>query len=367
MVLAAGVMACGSGPEATESTGAPDSGHLDTSVAQDAATAQSLDTGAPEGVSEGGSDSGASVVWRAFDDASPWNTAIPSGAAVDPASGTMITDLTSIPGQTSLWINIQQYSVPVYWVDSTMTPMQTVSASLGGTGFRVGAANDSASAGTGPAPIPVGAMPAAGTDKHLCVVDRNAHTEWGFWNADDSAGGWTAGEASTMDLSGDGVRPPTADTPWWAGQGPRACGYSLIAGLITADEIKAGQIRHALILAYPHIESRYYTPPASSAQGTTSEALSTRGIPCGGHVQLDPALDITTFGLSSAGLAIATALQQYGAFVGDFSGSINFYADASPTAQAYWSSGALGNTDVSAIPLGRFRVLQLGMIYDNMN
>jgi len=279
----------------------------------------------------------------------------------------MITDFSTIAGQTTFWVNIQQYSVPVYWVDSTKTPMQTVSASLGGTGFRTGAASDSVAAGTGQAPIPSGATPAAGTDKHMSIVDRTAHTEWGFWNADDSTGSWTAGEASTMDLSGSGVRPPTNDNPWWAGQGPRACGYSLIAGLITTDDIKSGEIRHALVLAYPHIESRYYTPPASSAQGTTSEALPTRGIPCGGHVQLDPSLDVTKLGLSPAGLLIARALQTYGAFVGDFSGAVSLYADASSTAQAYWNGGALGNADASKIPLSSFRVLTLGMLYDNNN
>jgi hypothetical protein len=76
---------------------------------------------------------------------------------------------------------------------------------------------------------------------------------------------------------------------------------------------------------------------------------------------------VTTLGLSPAGLAIARALQQYGAFIGDFSGAVSLYADASPTAQAVWSSGALGNSDASKIPLNRFRVLKLGMIYDNMN
>ncbi len=245
--------------------------------------------------------------------------------------------------------------------------MQTVSASVGGTGFHTGAANDSVAAGTGQAPIPSGAMPAAGTDKHLSIVDRNAHMEWAFWNADDSTGSWTAGEASTIDLSGSGVRPPTNSSPWWAGQGPRACGYSLIAGLITNDDIESGAIRHALVLAYPHIESRYYTPPASSAQGTTSEALPTRGIPCGGHVQLDPSLDVTKLGLSPAGLLIAHALQTYGAFVGDFSGAVSLYADASPTAQAFWNGGALANADASKIPLSSFRVLTLGMLYDNNN
>jgi hypothetical protein len=374
-LLAAGLAlgcACGSGRAGTTAAGAPDSGSVDANAPQDDGGAPAVDAGAPEGAaapgSEGGSSTDASsAAWRPFDDTSPWNTLVPGDAATDPDSGAMIADFASIAGQTTIWINIQQYSVPVYWVDSATTPMQTVSASVGGTGFRTGATSDSASAGTGLAPIPSGATPAAGTDKHLCIVDRNAETEWGFWDAVDGTSGWTAGEASTMDLSGDGVRPPTNDTPWWAGQGPRACGYSLIAGLITTDEIMAGQIRHALILAYPHIESRYYTPPASSAQGTTSEALPTRGIPCGGHLQLDPTLDVTTLGLSPAGLAIAVALQQYGAFVGDFSGAVSLYADESPTAQAYWDGGVLGNSAVSAIPLNRFRVLQLGTIYDNNN
>jgi hypothetical protein len=170
-----------------------------------------------------------------------------------------------------------------------------------------------------------------------------------------------------MDLTSDGVRPPTNDSPWWAGQGARACGFPLIAGLITVDEVKTGKIEHPLVLAYPHIRSRYYTPPASSAQGTTSDAIQTRGVECGGQIQLDPTLDLSTLGLSSTGLMIARALQTYGAFVGDYSGAISLYADESATAQAYWSTGLLGNGEVNKIPLTRLRVLKLGTTYDNNN
>jgi hypothetical protein len=170
-----------------------------------------------------------------------------------------------------------------------------------------------------------------------------------------------------MDLTSDGVRPPTNDSPWWAGQGARACGFPLIAGLITVDEVKAGKIEHALILAYPHIRSRYYTPPASTAQGTTTDAIQTRGVECGGQLQLDPTLDLSTLGLSPTGLIIAKALQTYGAFVGDYSGAISLYADESATAQAYWSSGVLGNGEVNKIPLTSLRVLKLGTTYDNNN
>ena len=329
----------------------------------DAGGGQGGSTGAGGATSTGGTP------WRPFNDTSPWNTPIAANPTIDPNSTSMIADFSTVSGQTFFWINIQDYSVPVYFVDSKATPSVTVTASVGGTGFRTGAADDSVAGGTGPAPIPSGAMPAAGSDKHLAIIDRSLAIEWGFWNADHATGNWTAGLAATMDLSGDGVRPPEHNNPWWAGHGPRACGFALAAGLITADEIRAGAIEHALVIAHPHIRSRYYTPPASSAQGTTTDAISTRGILCGGRIQLDPTLDVTTLGLSPAGVVIARALQKYGAYLGDYSGSVSLYADESAAALAYWNSGSgvLSNLAVQAIPLNRFRVLTIGTTYDNMN
>jgi hypothetical protein len=326
------------------------------------------------GEAGGGGTSGAagtsttSGVWRPFSSTSPWNTPIPSNPTIDPASATFIADLSSLTGQgqQALSVNIQGFSIPVYYVDATV-PFVNVMADLGGTGFRTGAPNEGDVPGSGTAPIPAGATPAAGTDRHLCVVDKTAEMSWDLYNANDGSNGWTASLAASMDLTSDGVRPPTNNSPWWAGQGARACGFPLIGGLITVDEVKAGKIEHALILAYPHIRSRYYTPPASTAQGTTTDAIQTRGVECGGQLQLDPSLDLSTLGLSSTGLMIAKALQTYGAFVGDYSGAISLYADESATAQAYWSSGVLGNGEVSKIPLTSLRVLKLGTTYDNNN
>jgi hypothetical protein len=340
--------ACTSDDAAAPETGAGASAGLNGGGG--AGAAQGGGGATPQGGAAGtGGSAGSAGSWRPFSDTSPWNTPIATDAAVDPDSAALIVDWSTVPGQTSFWINITAYSMPVYWVDSTSTPMVTVAAAVGGTGFRDGAINQWDAAGSGQAPIPAGAVPAEGTDRHLAVVDRAARMEWGLWNADSGSGSWTAGQASTMDLAGDGIRPSTLLDPWWAGAGPRACGFALIAGLITVAEIQAGSIDHALVVAYPHIRSRYFRSPASSAQGTTTEALPNRGIPCGGRLQLDPTLDVATLGLSPAGLAIARALQQYGAFVGDFSGAMSLYADA------------------QAIPLDRFRLLELGALSDNGN
>jgi hypothetical protein len=183
----------------------------------------------------------------------------------------------------------------------------------------------------------------------------------------NGSGGWKADLAASIDLSGSGIRPAEqGGGPWWAGAGPRACGFALSAGLITREEVAAGSIEHALVFAYPHIRVRYYTSPASSAQAGPASSES-RGIPCGGRIQLDPAYDYTKLGMSKAGNMIAKALQKYGAYVGDLSGAMSLYAESAPDAQAYWDSGVLTSSDVNKIPLGSFRVLQIGSLYDNGN
>ncbi len=154
---------------------------------------------------------------------------------------------------------------------------------------------------------------------------------------------------------------------WWRSHGSRACGFPLTAGLITVDEIRAGRIEHALVLGYPGIRSRYFTPPASTAQAAFPGISPTEGIPCGGRIQLDPSIDVNTLGLSNTGRIIARALQEYGAFIGDGNGSISLYADASPTARSAWDAGLLRTPELRSLSLRSFRVLQLGQLYNDGN
>jgi hypothetical protein len=297
--------------------------------------------------------------WRPFDRTSPWNTPIAEGAKLAPDSAALVADLARSSKWPFVTINIEPYGIPVYWVDER-TPRQLVTVTVvAGRGFEKRKTE---------VPIPADATAAGGTDKHLCIVDRAKSIEWGFWEAEKSAAGWTCSVCATADLAGSGVRPPATRDPWWMGHGARACGFALVAGLITVDELRAGVIEHALVLAYPHIRSRYYMAPASTAQSTTNEALPGRGIPCGGRVQLDPALDVDRMGLSRSGRAIARALQTYGAYIGDFSGAVSLYAEASPAAQAVYKSGLLDTYEVKdRIDLERLRVLEFGPLFDQKN
>jgi hypothetical protein len=301
----------------------------------------------------------ANGAWRPFSAASPWNTPIEANPKLDPDSAAFVSDFASSSPWPFFTINIQSYSVPVYYVDAN-TPTQTVrSTVVGGQGFDSGQAE---------VPIPAGATPADGTDQHLAIVNKQTSQEWGMWSTSNGPSGWTCAVCATANLADTGVRPPTQNPPWWMGHGARACGFPLTAGLITVDEMRSGSIEHALAIAYPHIRSRYYTSPASTAQTTTDLALPTRGVACGGRIQLDPSLDLDALGLSASGKIVARALQKYGAFVGDFSLAVSLYAESSPAAQAVWNTGLLSTYEIKdQVDLNRFRVLEVGDLFDNAN
>ncbi len=299
--------------------------------------------------------------WRPFNASSPWNTPIAANPALHPNSTQLInTFATSSPWGEHLDINMNSWSVPMYWADGN-TPRPPVYASVGGYGWMGWPA-------TANMPIPNGATPDPQGDAHMLVVDSARTTEWGCWGMSYSSGrspAWQAGVCATSDLTGSGVRPPEPNAnPWYVAHGPRACGFPLIAGLIRTEEVQAGAIEHALAIAYPKLMSRRFMSPASTGS-ETGVSSSEPGLPCGARVQLDPSLDVTKLGLSAAGVMVARALQKYGAYVGDYSGALSLYAENSPTALNYWRNGVLDTYELrDKLDLRRLRVIAYGQTYN---
>jgi major membrane immunogen (membrane-anchored lipoprotein) len=299
------------------------------------------------------------AAWRPFNASSPWNTPIAANPALEADSAALIDAFRrSSPYGEHLDVNIARFSIPLYQA-AAGTPLQTVATGLGGEGWGPGGPGAS-----GPMPIPAGATPDPSTDAHMAVITADRTKEYGCFNMNfnrSRAGAWYADLCAISDLTGSGVRPPaTAANPWWAAHGARACGYPLVAGLIRADEIRAGRIDHALVFAYPALRRNRFMPPAS----TNSDIGADYGIPCGGRIQFDPNVDVTKLGLSPAGVTIMRALQQYGAYVGDYSGALSMYADNSPDASAYWNSGVLGTYELrDKIDMSKFRVIKYDTVY----
>ncbi|HEX7501083.1 MAG TPA: hypothetical protein VF524_12375, partial [Polyangia bacterium] len=195
------------------------------------------------------------AAWRPFSDDSPWNTPIGANPTIDPDSKMLIADWqTSSPYGQHLDVNIKGYSIPLFYADAT-TPTYTVRADVGGFGWSGNNGQNT----TGIMPIPDKAAPDPDSDHHLLVIDKQQMKEWGCWNMVHETAGWHAGLCATSDLKGTGVRPLAQGNPtWYTSAGARACGFPLVAGLIRVDEIQAGRINHALIVAYPHIRSGFY-------------------------------------------------------------------------------------------------------------
>jgi hypothetical protein len=315
----------------------------------------------------GGGTPAHAAPWRAFSDDSPWNQRIPAHTPSDRGSVAMIEDFA---GRGPLHVNIQDWSIPVYFVDADTTPRRDVGDSrpgVYGAGFEFPRR----------IPIPddaVASPPVADdSDNHLCIVDRTKHLEWGMWAArKDRTGRWFTGLGAVTDLASAGVAPPWFASPRQLdSHRARASGFPLIAGLILLDEIEAGRIEHALVFAYDRCRTGVFVPPASTAQVAVPGTTNSRGIPMGGRLQLDPAWDVEHSGLSRAGKIIARALQEYGAFCGDYAGANVLYAENSPAAVAAWQ-GLLHKDELAAIfdPAfirDRFRVVDLGNILPGQN
>jgi hypothetical protein len=309
----------------------------------------------------------AGEVWRPFSEDSPWNQPITAGTPTDPASVALIDDLAS---RGVFFVNIRDWSIPVYFVDAEKTPRHDVGdlrPGIYGAGFEF------------PRQIPIPddavASPPVGdhSDNHLSVIDRERGQEWGMWaTRRDATGRWMTGLGAVTDLRGTGVAPPWFDSPRELdSHRARAGGFPLIAGLIMLEEIEAGAIEHTLVFAYDHCRSGHFIPPASTAQVTQLEAIDSRGIPMGGRIQLDPTWDVESSGLSRAGKIIARALQKYGAFCGDYAGANVLYAENSPEAVEQWR-GILDPRDLETVFTpefirAHFRVVDMGNLLPGQN
>lgn len=310
---------------------------------------------------------GDTVAWRPFSADSPWNQPIPTGAAPDRESRSLIDDLAS----RGAWqVNIKDWSIPVYFVDADATRRHNVGdlrPGVYGAGFEFPRR----------IPIPAGAVasPPVGedSDNHLSVIDRKKGLEWGLWAArQDATGRWFTGLGAVTDLNGTGVALPWYENPRELdSHRARAGGFPLVAGLIMLDEIKAGRIEHALAFAYDHCRTGLFVPPASTAQSATQDAVGTRGIPMGGRIQLDPAWDVEHSGLSRSGKIIARALQEYGAYCSDYAGANVLYAENSPAAVQAWA-GVLHIDELAPLFTPEFirrhfRVLDMGNLLPGQN
>lgn len=161
----------------------------------------------------------------------------------------------------------------------------------------------------GPYPIPRNAPVEGGLkskdDRHVIVVQQGSCTLFELYKAVPNAdGSWSAVGAVKFDLESNELRKDT----WTSAD---AAGLPIFPGLVRADEVAAGEIRHALRFTVPRTRKAYVWPGRHYASRSTDEALP----PLGQRFRLRADFDISKF--SKKNQVILQALKTYGMFLAD--------------------------------------------------
>jgi hypothetical protein len=260
-----------------------------------------------------------------------------SSWSVDPGSATSIGLLSGI----NLVASLRQWTVAVYGAAAGTTLTDVALTNTWGSGLTQ----------LKGVPLPTGVLPDPAGDGHLTVVQPSSGCVYDLFRARQVDGSWVANWGNAITQGSSGIYPDAGGT--------RAAGFSAALGLIWPQEIERGRIDHALVFAYPYTTSAYVAPATRSDGHTTTPGA----LPIGARLRLDPALDLSTLGLSRTELVIARALQEYGMVLGDTSGGFTLYA-AHPLGLGYDPYQQLFGTtsdwaSLAKIPKDRFQVLTL--------
>jgi hypothetical protein len=163
--------------------------------------------------------------------------------------------------------------------------------------------------------VPSVAEPAPGTDKHMTIVDPANGREYDFEHAT-----WARGH-HTLDVWSGAEVAIGSDAGTGLGSGATAADFANLAGLITAPELAAGQIDHALSIVLPC--TRGYVYPATLANGFPCSRMPSYrepgdAGPLGALLQLDMSdAQIAASGAPAWEQTIMTAMAHYGMYVND--------------------------------------------------
>jgi len=200
----------------------------------------------------------------------------------------------------------------------------------------------------GPYPIPWNAPVQIGTDAHVLVVDRaNGWLYELFQASRNPDGSWEASNGAKWNLRTGDPRP----LRWTSAD---AAGMPVFPGVVRYEEVEAGWIGHALRFAVNRTQ-RGFVWPASHAAGSCP--LDSSCPPMGARVRLKKSVDIS--GFSKRMQVILRALQDYGMFVADNTGSNDSWWLSGPP-HPKWSDEEL--LTLGAIRGRDFEVVRHGQI-----
>ena len=260
-----------------------------------------------------------------------WNRDV-SGDAVDPGSGAYIAAMNG----GSRFLHPDFGSDPSYGI-----PWTTVGATQPRVPMSFVYADES---DPGPYPFPPDAPVEAGGDRHVIVLEREACRLYETWDSRFVGPGWRCGSGAVFDLRGNALRPDG----WTSAD---AAGLPILPGLVRLDEVRAGEIRHALRFTVQRTQRAYVHPATHFASSDRDARLPPMGL----RVRLRASFDLAPF--RGHARVILAALKKYGMFVADNGGDWFISGEANPA----WDDADL--EQLKSVPASAFEVVRLGEIH----
>jgi hypothetical protein len=289
--------------------------------------------------------------YRAFSDASYWNTPLPEDAPTDPRSEQIIDFLQA--NNRANFIRLAgtdaggQWGIPIYW------------SGRGDPHYRVENSCDFRQPREfRDVRIPVGAEPDPTSDSAMTVYDRRRGLVYGFHRTryDVERDSWVACGGTVFYLDSLGLDGKLAGSDQIRNRGHRGVPPPTYA--VRFGEIRWGSIDHVLKIAVSAASPDHVFPMVGSDGVSTDPSAP----PEGARLRIKPSIQLDEVGLSRAALVIARALQEYGAVIGDQSGDSVTFKVENTVAEGrgqLWR-GVLNANSLSAIPLSAFEIVELG-------
>lgn len=143
-----------------------------------------------------------------------------------------------------------------------------------------------------------------GGDRHAIVVDPVGGKLYEFFSTKRTDAGWQCSQASIFDLNSNQLRPDG----WTSAD---AAGLPIFPAIVRYDELRRGEIRHALRVTVRRTRRAYVAPATHFASRLTDPDLPRMG------ERLRLKADYDLRGFSPEVRTILTALKKHGMFVAD--------------------------------------------------
>jgi hypothetical protein len=198
----------------------------------------------------------------------------------------------------------------------------------------------------GPYPIPPGApVEGAGEegDRHVLVLQEGACKLYELYDARRAGNRWDAGSGAVFNLRSNSLRP----NGWTSAD---AAGLPILPLLVRYEDVRSGQIDHALRVTVPRTQAGFIHPATHFASNSSDPSLPPMGL----RLRLKASYSLA--GFHGQSLIILRALKRYGLIVADNGSS--WYVTGAPS--PHWNDEDL--EQIKSVPGSAFEAVQTGSI-----